>query len=85
MWVEARNDGQRIRLTVEDDGPGVDPSHREVMLQRGRRLDESVAGHGFGLAIVHEVVELYGGGLDLSDRSPHGLKATLLLPRAAAS
>ena len=35
-------------LTVEDDGPGLEPEDRERVLERGERLDESVPGSGLG-------------------------------------
>jgi signal transduction histidine kinase len=71
-----------VVVTVDDDGPGLDPSMREAMLQRGVRADESAAGSGFGLAIVRELAGLYGGSIAL-DRAPAGgLRATLRLPGA---
>lgn len=52
-------------LAVEDDGPGIDESHRERLLQRGARGDERVEGHGLGLAIVTELVSAYGGTVNI--------------------
>ena len=67
-------------ITVDDDGPGLDPSMREVVLQRGVRADEAAPGSGFGLAIVRDLADLYGGAIAL-DRSPDGgLRAQLTLP-----
>ncbi len=72
-------DGGQLRLTVQDDGPGMPPESRALALTRGGRLDESKPGHGFGLAIVAETAALYGGRLELDDAAP-GLRATLILP-----
>ncbi|HFD81189.1 MAG TPA: HAMP domain-containing histidine kinase [Gammaproteobacteria bacterium] len=71
----------RLLLTVEDDGPGIDPALYRELLNRGSRLDENRPGHGLGLAIVRETVELYGGELEL-DRSPalQGLRVRVALP-----
>ena len=53
---------------------------REAVLQRGVRADEAAPGSGFGLAIVRELAELYGGSISL-DRSPQGgVRASLVLP-----
>ncbi|MCL7462654.1 sensor histidine kinase [Pseudomonas sp. NW5] len=73
-------------LAVEDDGPGIAPERRREVIARGQRLDEQVAGHGLGLAIVRDIAEACGGTLELED-SPAlgGLCARVLLPAAPAS
>ncbi|WP_263770513.1 sensor histidine kinase [Propionivibrio soli] len=81
--VAARRDGSWLRITVDDDGPGIAPEQREAVLQRGVRLDESRPGSGLGLAIVVELAQLYGGGLTLEASDAGGLRACLSLPAAA--
>jgi signal transduction histidine kinase len=71
-----------IVTTVDDDGPGLDPSLRETVLQRGVRADEAAPGSGLGLAIVADLVELYGGTIVLAASPLGGLRATLRLPSA---
>ncbi len=69
-----------VVITVEDDGPGLDERMWEAVLQRGVRADEAAPGSGFGLAIVRDLVEVYGGSIVL-DRAPlGGLRARLTLP-----
>ena len=80
--VQARQDGRQLTIAVEDDGPGIDPVHRQTVLQRGVRLDESAPGTGLGLAIVVELAGLYGGALELADSAAGGLSARLSLPAA---
>ncbi|MCJ2081419.1 sensor histidine kinase [Methylobacterium sp. J-090] len=67
-------------ITVEDDGPGLAPEAAAEAVRRGRRLDESVPGNGFGLSITQELAELYGGGLHLDRSGLGGLRAGLTLP-----
>ena len=43
-----RRPGERLRLSIEDDGPGLPPERREEVLKRGARLDESAPGLGPG-------------------------------------
>lgn len=69
-----------VRIRVEDDGPGLDRESAEAVMARGRRLDEGVPGHGFGLPITLELAELYGGGLSLGRSDLGGLRAELVLP-----
>jgi signal transduction histidine kinase len=72
--------GPRLRVVVEDDGPGMTASEREEALERGRRLDETKPGSGLGLAIVAELARLYGGSLLLGSAPGGGLRAELELP-----
>jgi signal transduction histidine kinase len=68
-------------LTIDDDGPGLQPADIERVLQPGQRLDETAPGFGFGLSITRELVELYGGTLDFARASLGGLRAVVMLPR----
>lgn len=81
VQVSARTgaDGS-IVLSVDDDGPGLDPQARERVLGRGVRLDEQAPGTGFGLSIVSDLVKAYGGALALEASPLGGLSARLVLP-----
>lgn len=88
-WADGRVEiaispaGENLTVTIDDDGPGLSASERQEVIGRGKRLDESAPGSGLGLAIVADIAALYGGALEL-DRAPAGgLRAVLLLPRAA--
>jgi two-component system, OmpR family, sensor histidine kinase PhoQ len=71
---------ENLTLAVEDDGPGIAEENRAKVLERGVRTDESMPGHGLGLAMVHDTVDLYGGRL-VVDASPlGGARFTLRLP-----
>jgi signal transduction histidine kinase len=83
VHVNCESNEDRMRLVIEDDGPGIDEEHHEDVMRRGRKLDQNQPGHGQGLGIVRDIARLYGGWLHL-DRSETlgGLKATLDLPAA---
>ena len=70
----------RLGLVVEDDGPGISAADRARVLRRGERADEKVPGHGLGLAMVHDTVDLYGGTLSIDASPLGGARFTLHLP-----
>jgi signal transduction histidine kinase len=72
----------RLRITVQDDGPGIAEPLLAQALARGQRLDERMPGDGLGLAIVQELAALYGGQLQLQRAALGGLAALLELPAA---
>jgi two-component system, OmpR family, sensor histidine kinase PhoQ len=72
--------GENLSLTVEDDGPGIAEEHRAKVLERGVRTDEKVPGHGLGLAMVHDTVDLYGGRLTVDASPLGGARFSLRLP-----
>jgi signal transduction histidine kinase len=74
-------DGQ-VDIEVEDDGPGIAESDREILFARGARLDTTgKPGTGLGLAIVRDVAEIYGGSIHLEQSEDlGGLLARLTLP-----
>jgi signal transduction histidine kinase len=89
MWarssvkVSASRNDATVQILVDDDGPGLAPAQREQVLRPGRRLDEAAPGFGFGLSIVSELAELYGGSIALGEAPLGGLRATLSLPARA--
>ena len=65
-------------VSVTDDGPGIPDQAHAAAVARGVRLD-TAGGTGLGLAIVSDVVEAYGGQLDIGSAGP-GLRVTVILP-----
>jgi two-component system sensor histidine kinase PhoQ len=72
--------GQKLRILVEDDGPGIASADRERVLERGARADEATPGHGLGLAMVRDMAEIYGGQLDIAESTLGGARLDLRLP-----
>ncbi|MEO0994754.1 MAG: HAMP domain-containing sensor histidine kinase [Pseudomonadota bacterium] len=72
----------RLCLVIEDDGPGILEADRRAIMERGGRLDEAVPGHGLGLAILSDLVQLYDGRFDLGSGRLEGLKVSIDLPAA---
>jgi len=79
--AEAAGESEAL-ISVDDDGPGLDPSLQDSVLQRGVRADEASPGSGLGLAIVRDLAELYGGSIRLHESPTGGVRARLELPAA---
>jgi two-component system sensor histidine kinase PhoQ len=62
--IGARLSEHRLRLRVEDDGPGF-PAEAEKLLERGMRADSKVPGQGIGLGAAAEMVQVYDGSIKL--------------------
>jgi len=71
-----------LKLSIEDDGPGIDKHQWPVVLQRGVRGDERVEGHGLGLAIVLELMSAYGGHMDIGKSDLGGARIDLAIPHS---
>jgi signal transduction histidine kinase len=80
----AREDG-RLRLAVEDEGPGIPPEERERVFERFHRLERDraspVTGTGLGLAVVRELVARHGGRCAV-ERGRFGARVVVELPEA---
>ncbi|MEI8208588.1 MAG: sensor histidine kinase [Methylococcales bacterium] len=53
-----------VLLLIEDDGPGIPIGKFNEILKRGMRLDENIDGHGIGVTVVYELINLLGGTLE---------------------
>jgi two-component system osmolarity sensor histidine kinase EnvZ len=75
-----------VRLTVEDNGPGIPLDLRDEALKPFSRLDlarnqDRGPGVGLGLAIAHDVARRHGGSLLLGDSTElGGLRVDIVLP-----
>lgn len=79
--ITAREAGKHVRIVIEDDGPGMSEQRIEEAMIKGRRLDEREDGHGFGLPISRELVELHGGSIGLGRSELGGLEIHIDLLR----
>ncbi len=79
---EARDSGGMVRLWVEDEGIGIEPTHQERIFGPFERLHgrEAYPGTGIGLAIVGRVAERLGGACGVFSRPGGGSRFWIDLP-----
>ncbi|MFB7336776.1 sensor histidine kinase [Streptomyces adustus] len=86
--VHVTAQGDRIVLTVADDGSGVPDAERERIFERFVRLDDARArddgGAGLGLAIARDVARRHGGTLTATESPSGGALFELSLPATGA-
>ena len=84
IQIGAAAEGQVVRVTVDDNGPGLPPGDPERLFakfQRGR--DEgSAGGAGLGLAICRAIVNTHGGHITATPRPEGGAHFEFTLPTA---
>jgi two-component system sensor histidine kinase PhoQ len=69
-----------LRLEIADDGPGIPPEQRDMVLQRGGRADHTKEGHGIGLGVVREIAGLHEGTVSIGVSSMGGALIRLEFP-----
>lgn len=86
ILLDARMDGNFIRITVSDDGPGISDENKEHVFDMfftsaGVRGDVR-RGLGLGLALCRAIVFVHGGEISVADNTPHGSVFSFTLQRA---
>jgi signal transduction histidine kinase len=76
--------GKDFLLTVDDEGAGIPPEHRQAMLEPFSRLETSrsrgTGGAGLGLAIARGLTEAHGGALSIQQAPSGGARISVRLP-----
>lgn len=92
VLIEVRQAGDRVTLTVHDDGPGIEAERMEGLFQPFCRLPhedrpdaDGEAVLGVGLAVAHRLTEAMGGTLTAASTPGEGSSFTLTLPVALAT
>jgi signal transduction histidine kinase len=80
---------EAVRLTVTDEGVGIDQHHLAQVFDRFYQVDpshtRSASGTGVGLTIAHEIVRLHGGAIEVNSKEGKGSSFSLVLPKQTAA
>ena len=84
--IEARRDGKRLVVSIQDSGPGMtsEEIHRATEAFHQGLAGQTLGGAGLGLAITRALIERMGGRLEMRPREPVGLEARFLIALEAA-
>lgn len=82
--VTLENEDKKVKIIVEDDGPGIPQDKRDAVFRAFYRLEDSrnkeTGGIGLGLAITRDIITAHGGKIILDESRMGGLKVTIELP-----
>lgn len=76
--VHGEQDGNRLLISVRDDGPGIDPVWHEAIFLPFRQIadSEDADGAGIGLALVKKTAERFGGSVTVQSDPSRGRGTT---------
>lgn len=84
----ARENNERLRMSVSDTGPGIADEDQEMIFEKFRQIDQSATrehrGAGLGLAIAKELTRLLGGEIGVESRLDAGSTFWVELPLATS-
>ena len=78
--LQSRRHGERVILSVEDNGDGVPYSQQARIFEPFVQLGHNPGGVGLGLALCKEIVRLHGGRIGIYSRPGEGAQFYLTLP-----
>ncbi|HSO93554.1 MAG TPA: HAMP domain-containing sensor histidine kinase [Candidatus Dormibacteraeota bacterium] len=78
-------DGDRVRVAVDDSGPGVPPEQRRMIFDRFQRATDQAGGSGLGLAIADAVVRGTNGRWEIGTSAAGGASMAVTWPRLLTS
>lgn len=90
QWIRVgvERAGTRVRIVVDDQGPGIPEADRERVWQPyyrlSRELEGETGGSGIGLAVVRDLVALHDGAASVEDAPGGGARFVVSLPALEA-
>lgn len=80
--IALKDEGQFLRLSIEDDGPGIDPRYHDRIFEVFQTLKsrDQLESSGMGLAFVKKYIDVVGGEIKVISEGTNGTKFELLWP-----
>jgi two-component system NtrC family sensor kinase len=80
IWLRTEMVGAKVRVTVKDNGPGIDPSIANQLFDPFVTTKAPGVGTGLGLSICYAIVKRYDGEITVSSQPGEGATFTVTLP-----
>ena len=85
LTAATKNLGDRVAITIRDNGTGIPPEVKEKMFNPFFTTKPAGEGTGLGLSISHDiVVKQHGGSIEVDTQPGKFTEIRVILPRAAA-
>jgi len=89
ILVDIKDMNEFVQISVEDNGIGIEEENLDMIFDRFKQVDKSLArntgGTGVGLSLVKSIVELHGGSIYVESEFGKGSKFTVMLPSGEAA
>ena len=89
VTISLRDNGDHVRVSVADQGPGIPESFREKVFSKFSQADSSDTrtrgGTGLGLNVSKSIIEQHGGMIDFTTKLGEGTEFSFILPAIAAA
>ena len=86
LVAETRNLGDRVEITIRDNGTGIPPDVKEKMFNPFFTTKPAGEGTGLGLSISHDIiVKQHGGSIEVETQTGEFTEIRIILPRAGVS
>jgi PAS domain S-box-containing protein len=82
VWVDVAVDDDEVIVSVTDDGPGIPDDEKAAIFGSDATTFHDPSA-GFGLYLVEEILDAYGGRITVADNQPTGTRFSLVFRRAA--
>ncbi|MGV3346553.1 two-component system sensor histidine kinase PhoQ [Enterobacteriaceae bacterium LUAb1] len=83
--VSILQSNDHLTLMVDDDGPGIPESKRELIFQRGLRIDTLRPGQGIGLSVARDILEQYNGNIIIGSSGLGGTRMEVIFHQQSVS
>jgi len=84
VYINAEACQERIKVRIQDHGPGIEPEHQQYLFHRFYRSDDDrnreKGGVGLGLAICKRIIDAHGGHISVESELGHGATFIIDLP-----